>query len=89
MLNNLFLGLRSNLSDAKVYKKNEKQKEIIDEVLKQNSINQEKEKKEKYNTENIFKEKNQENLPIQVSEKKENIIKRIINKIKGLFAKTV
>ena len=71
------------------YFANEKQKEIIDEVLKQNSINQEKEKKEKYNTENIFKEKNQENLPIQVSEKKENIIKRIINKIKGLFAKTV
>ena len=71
------------------YFANEKQKEIIDEVLKQNSINQEKEKKENYNTENIFKEKNQENLPIQVSEKKENIIKRIINKIKGLFAKTV
>ena len=71
------------------YFANEKQKEIIDEVLKQNSINQEIEKKEKYNTENIFKEKNQENLPIQVSEKKENIIKRIINKIKGLFAKTV
>ena len=71
------------------YFANEKQKEIIDEVLKQNSINQEKEKKEKYNTENIFKEKNQENLPIQVSEKKENIIKRIINIIKGLFAKKV
>ena len=29
MLNNLFLGLRSNLSDAKVYKKNEKQKKAI------------------------------------------------------------
>lgn len=71
------------------YFANEKQKEIIDEVLKQNSINQEKEKKQKYNTENIFKEKNQENLPIELNKKKENIIKRIINKIKGLFAKTV
>ena len=71
------------------YFANEKQKEIIDEVLKQNSINQEKEKKQKYNTENIFKEENQENLPIELNKKKENIIKRIINKIKGLFAKTV
>ena len=71
------------------YFANEKQKEIIDEVLKQNSINQEKEKKQKYNTENIFKEKNQENLPMELNKKKENIIKRIINKIKGLFAKTV
>lgn len=33
MLNNLFLGLRSSLSDAKVYKKNEKQKETIKKLL--------------------------------------------------------
>ena len=100
------------------YFANEKQKEIIDEVLKQNSINQEKEKKEKYNTENIFKEKNNinsnntdnqnnsengsyvedssnendkkntsENLPIEINDKKENFIKKIINKIKKMFVK--
>lgn len=73
------------------YFANEKQKGIIYEILNQNSIRAEEKKKEKYNKDNMFEEKQfndqtfKNNLPIEI--KKENIIKRIINKIKSMFIK--
>lgn len=100
------------------YFANEKQKGIINEILKQNSINAENEKKKKYDTSNIFSKENNinsnntdnqnnsengsyvedssnendkkntsENLPIEINDKKENFIKKIINKIKKMFVK--
>lgn len=81
------------------YFANERQKSIIEEVLKQNTIKEEKEKEEKYNIDKIF-EKNNKNsseeqstkiendrLPVEVDNKRENFIKRIINKIKSIFQK--
>lgn len=77
------------------YFANEKQKSIIDEILKQNAINEENEKKEKYNINNIFNKPQEnpnqnetlENLPVKIDEKKDNFIKRIINKIKKMLVK--
>lgn len=77
------------------YFANEKQKSIIDEILKQNAINEENEKKEKYNVNNIFNKPQEnpkqdeisENLPLKIDDKKENFIKKIINKIKKLLVK--
>ena len=100
------------------YFANEKQKGIINEILKQNSINAENEKKEKYDINNIFSKENNissnntdsqnnsendssvedssnendkkdtsENLPVEINDKKENFIKKIINKIKKMFVK--
>lgn len=75
------------------YFANEKQKGIIEKILKQNSIEEEKAKNEKYDVSKIF-EKNQneqnepinnENLPVDISKNQDGIIKRIINKIKSLF----
>ena len=77
------------------YFANEKQKGIIEKILKQNSIEEEKAKNEKYDVNKIF-EKNQnehnganksENLPIDISNNQESFIKKIINKIKSLFKK--
>lgn len=71
------------------YFANEKQKSIINEILKQNSIEAEKEKQQKYDVNNIFKNRSEdnssENLPIEINNKKNNFIKKIINKIKSLF----
>ena len=75
------------------YFANENQKGIIEKILKQNSIEEEKVKSEKYDVNKIF-EKNQqnneinnENLPVDISKNENNFIKRIINKIKSLFKK--
>ncbi len=75
------------------YFANENQKGIIEKILKQNSIEEEKAKSEKYDVNKIF-EKNQqnneinnENLPVDISKNENNFIKRIINKIKSLFKK--
>lgn len=76
------------------YFANEKQKGIIEKILKQNSIQEEKIKNEKYDVNKIF-EKNQseqnnlnkENLPVDISKDDDNFIKKIINKIKSLFKK--
>lgn len=77
------------------YFANEKQKGIIEKILKQNSIEEEKAKNEKYDVNKIF-EKNQnehnganksENLPVDISNNQESFIKKIINKIKSLFKK--
>lgn len=67
------------------YFANEKQKSIINEILKQNTIKSEKEKSEKYNPNNIFTEHSSENLPIEINNSKENFIRKILNKIKSLF----
>ena len=78
------------------YFANEKQKGIIEKILKQNSIEEEKAKNEKYDVNKIF-EKNQqehnsgvqdkEKLPVDISKSEDNLLKKIINKIKSLFKK--
>ncbi|MBQ3408386.1 MAG: hypothetical protein IJH12_04180 [Clostridia bacterium] len=75
------------------YFANDKQKGIIESILKQNSIEEEKQKNEKYNIDKIFdnKEKHEdaehdaEKLPVDVDKKEEIFIKKIINRIKKLF----
>lgn len=80
------------------YFANEKQRGIIDEILKQNTIREEQAKEEKYSVDNIFEKKsstktinsekmNNEHLPVEINNKKENFIRKIINKIKGIFRK--
>lgn len=80
------------------YFANEKQRGIIDEILKQNTIREEQAKEEKYSVDKIFDKKsstktinsekmNNEHLPVEIDNKKENFIRRIINKIKGVFRK--
>lgn len=67
------------------YFANEKQKSVINEILKQNTIKNESEKREKYNPDNIFKETPSQNLPIEVNTEKEKFFKKIFNKLKNLF----
>lgn len=77
------------------YFANEKQKNIISEILKQNAINEENEKRAKYNPDNIFKKSTNENdnqiknenLPVK-SNKKENFIRKIIDKIRKFFVRS-
>lgn len=80
------------------YFANEKQRGIIDEILKQNTIREEQAKEEKYSVDKIFEKKcstkainsgkmNNEHLPVEIDNKKENFIRKIINKIKGVFRK--
>ena len=68
------------------YFANEKQKSVINEILKQNTIKNENEKREKYNPDNIFKETQSQNLPIEINTAKENFFKRIFNKLKSIFS---
>ena len=68
------------------YFANEKQKSVINEILKQNTIKNENEKREKYNPDNIFKETQSQNLPIKINTEKENFFKRIFNKLKSIFS---
>lgn len=80
------------------YFANEKQRGIIDEILKQNTIREEQAKEEKYSVDKIFDKKSStktinsekmsnEHLPVEIDNKKENFIRKIINKIKGVFRK--
>ncbi len=79
------------------YFANEKQKGIIEKILKQNTIEEEKIKSEKYNIDEIFQKNkniadksetfNAENLPIEINKNGESFIKKIINKIKSIFKK--
>lgn len=80
------------------YFANEKQKGIIEKILKQNSIEEEKIKNEKYNVDKIFEKNksnnadegirhNEEHLPIDIDKSEDKFIKKIINKIKKLFKK--
>ena len=68
------------------YFANERQKSIINEILKQNTIKAENEKREKYNPDDIFKDTKQENLPIEINEEKDSFFKRILNKLKSIFS---
>ena len=71
------------------YFANENQKSIIDEILKHNTIEEEKEKEQKYSVDKIFEERastENNNLPVEVNEKNDNFIKKIINKIKSIFS---
>ena len=71
------------------YFANEKQKSIIEKILKQNTIIEEQEKIEKYDVNKIFEksqmEHNKENLPVDISKTQSSILRKIINKIKSLF----
>ena len=73
---------------------NENQKSVIEKILKQNSVEEEKKKEEKYDIDKIYErnkkmqesgEINKENLPVDISKNEDSLIKRIINKIKSLF----
>lgn len=67
------------------YFANDRQKSVINEILKQNTIKNENEKREMYNPDNIFKETQSQNLPIEINTEKENFFKKIFNKLKSLF----
>ena len=80
--NTIFVSIYMN------YFANDRQKGIINEILKRNTIEEEKQKEEKFDVNKIFEnrasEKN-ENLPVEVNSKNDNFIKKIINKIKSFF----
>ena len=70
--------------------KSKEEKEELNEIFKNNFIKNEKEKREKYNPDNIFKKNdnrkninNQENSLIEV--KKNNFITKLLSKIKKIF----
>ena len=69
----------------------EKKKELLDEYFNNEKIYQE-ELRIKYNTDNIFKNKQEstviENINLPVEIKKETFFKKLISFIKGLFSKT-
>lgn len=67
------------------YFANDRQKSVINEILKQNTIKNENEKREMYNPDNIFKETQSQNLPIEINTEKENFFKKIFNKLRSLF----
>ena len=73
----------------------ESQKEKLKNILKQNEAKRQEEAREKYNSDNLFKKRNevkeyemqeQSNI-VSMVEYKESLIKRIINKIKNFFRK--
>lgn len=68
------------------YFANDRQKSIISEILKQNEVKAEEEKRENCNPDDVFKNNNSENLPIEINEEKENFFKKIINKLKSIFS---
>lgn len=68
------------------YFANDRQQSIINEILKQNEVKEEQEKRENCNPDDVFKNNNSENLPIEINEEKENFFKKIINKLKSIFA---
>ena len=73
------------------YLLNEEQKKLMNEIYKNNEIKFQKELQEKYNLDNIFKNKKEEivientNLPVEI--KKESLLKRIVDFIKNLISK--
>ena len=70
----------------------EEQKHNFIKHLNENEIRYQEELREKYNPDNIFKNKKEEivventNLPVEI--KKETFFKKLISFIKGLFNKT-
>ena len=73
------------------YLLNEEQKKLMNEIYKNNDIKMQKELQEKYNIDNIFKNKKEEtvieNTNLLVEIKKETFFKKLISFIKGLFNK--
>lgn len=71
----------------------EAEKRELRDLLKENEIKYQSELREKYNPDNIFKNRNNltqkeesiENKPVALIEYKENIFKKMINKILGFF----
>lgn len=90
------ISIKTNAMIIALFKEcfaSEKQKEKLQRILKQNDLEIQKEKQQKYSYENIFKTENkkeavnevkEENLAVMKVEK-ESIIKRIIMKIKNIF----
>ena len=73
--------------NLKYWTEDEESKEKLKKIYEEN----EKIYREKYSTNNLFKDKNKEqnvnNQNLQVSNQKENLLKRIFNKIKKFFKK--
>lgn len=70
------------------YYATEEQKVKIKNILDSNQQKEEQEKRERYNPDNIFKNRNSENIiqnEVALVEYKESIFKRFINKIKSFF----
>ena len=70
------------------YYATEEQKIKIKNILDSNQQKEEQEKRERYNPDNIFKNRNSENIiqnEVALVEYKESIFKRFINKIKSFF----
>ena len=70
------------------YYATEGQKIKIKNILDSNQQKEEQEKRERYNPDNIFKNRNTENIiqnEVALVEYKESIFKRFINKIKSIF----
>lgn len=71
-------------------KDEEKKKELI-QTYEQNNINYQNELREKYNPDNLFKNKEKQNIiekteeNAMVVQEKVSLFKRIINKIRGIF----
>ena len=68
----------------------EEDKKELEEIYSSNTIKYEKELREKYNPDNIFKNKNREEdkeETVAIIEYKESIFKKILNKIKSIFKK--
>ncbi len=70
------------------YYATEEQKIKIKNILDSNQQKEEQEKRERYNPDNIFKNRNTENIiqnEVALVEYKESIFKRFINKLKSIF----
>lgn len=71
------------------YFTNEKQKSTLENILRQNQLKEEKEKKEKYTSNDIFSHiiETPQQEPISIMEYKETFISKFLNKIKSIFNK--
>lgn len=72
----------------KKYFATEIQKQKLDVILKNNQIAIEKEKREKYGVDNLFKEnklEQEENKKVEIVPYKESFFKRLLNRIKKIF----
>ena len=71
------------------YFTNEKQKSTLENILRQNQLKEEKEKKEKYTSNDIFSHiiETPQQEPISIIEYKETFISKFLSKIKSIFNK--
>lgn len=73
---------------AIIYRKfwcHQEDKQSFDKILIENEKNYQEEMREKYNPDNIFKKEYTKDNNMQLIERKETLINKIINKIKSLF----